>query len=93
MANPDPASGENLGGGNPIDDIISMFSTIMDTPHAIAAAATSMEKFWKTLTDKYMWRSLGWIIIGLIILVAGILSWMKKAGFEPPVPPIPVPIP
>ena len=74
-------------------DITSIFSGVADTAHALDAIGSSIAAFGAMISDIYMWRSLGWILIGAIVMIAGILSWMKKAGFEPPVPPIPVPIP
>jgi hypothetical protein len=99
MANPDPASGENTGGGNPISgffhDVLGIFNGVADTPHAIDEVASGLAGFFEMVTDKFMWRSLGWIILGVITLFSGLVLWMHKAGFDPPagiVPPIPIPV-
>jgi hypothetical protein len=73
-------------------DITGIFSGVADTAHAIDAVGAALSAFGALISDKFMWRSLGWILIGAIVMIAGILSWMKKAGFEPPVPPIPIPV-
>lgn len=49
-----------------------------------------LEAFYKVLTDGKMWRSLGWILLGLMLLIGGIVLWMKKGNLLPDVVPIPV---
>lgn len=37
------------------------------------------------LIDVHMWRSIGWITLGLVLLTAGIFLWLRKADLvEPP---------
>lgn len=37
------------------------------------------------ILDSYMWRSIGWITMGLVLLTAGIFLWLRKADLvEPP---------
>jgi len=76
-------------------DIGGIFSGVADTAHAIDAVGSGLDAFFEMITDKYMWRSLGWILIGAIALFSGLVLWMHKAGFDPPagiVPPIPIPL-
>lgn len=42
------------------------------------------------ITDLYMWISLGWISLGLVLLVVGILMWLRKADLIPSAVPVPV---
>ena len=45
-----------------------------------------------TLADWHMWASLGWIVVGLVLLVAGIRLWLGKPVLPsmPSVVPVPV---
>lgn len=51
-----------------------------------------LKAFYTTLTDASFWRSFGWIVIGLGLIVAGIRMWMGKSVLPstPSVIPIPV---
>jgi uncharacterized membrane protein YedE/YeeE len=99
MADPNPASGENTGGGDPVagffGDVLHIFTGVADTAHAIDTVGAALAGGFALITDKYMWRSLGWILIGAIAIFSGLVLWMHKAGFDPPagiVPPIPIPV-
>ncbi len=43
----------------------------------IERLAAVIEAFFKVLTNFKMWRSLGWLVLGLILMLAGILLWLK----------------
>ena len=43
----------------------------------IDRAGAVLEAFYKNLTDGKMWRSLGWIALGIVLIIAGIMMWMK----------------
>lgn len=43
------------------------------------------------LTDGKLWRSLGWLVLGVLLLFTGVFLWMKSQGIAPPVP-IPIPV-
>jgi hypothetical protein len=45
------------------------------------------------LTDVYMWISLGWIALGLLLLVLGLMWLLKKTGIMPSGGGVPVPLP
>ena len=49
----------------------SIWSGITDTTGALVA-------FFATLTDYTMWRSLGWLILGVILIAAGAGLWLKN---------------
>lgn len=48
-------------------------------------------KFVTDITDVHMWISLGWLFLGLVLLVLGILAWLKHENLLPPAP-VPVPV-
>ena len=35
-----------------------------------------MEGYWAGLTDGKLWRSLGWIILGIILMIFGVAIWV-----------------
>ena len=45
------------------------------------------------LTDVYMWISLGWIALGLLLLVLGVVWLLRKTGIIPQGGGVPVPVP
>jgi hypothetical protein len=34
---------------------------------------------WLNVSDYRMWRSLGWLILGVIMMIAGFVIWNRKA--------------
>jgi hypothetical protein len=44
------------------------------------------------ITDVYMWISLGWIALGLLLLVLGVVWLLRKTGIIPNTVPVPVPV-
>lgn len=45
-------------------------ATFTDTAHALAA-------FYDKLTDGKMWRSLGWLALGLVLMIAGVALLLR----------------
>jgi hypothetical protein len=39
--------------------------------------AAALKAFYTAVTDGKMWRSIAWIVLGLILMVNGILLWLK----------------
>lgn len=42
------------------------------------------------ITDVSMWRSLGWLLLGGILLISGLFLWLKDKGVIPETIPVPV---
>lgn len=55
----------------------------------IQQIGAAFESFYRILTDGKMWRSLGWIILGLIFIISGIFLWLKNSNILPTSLPIP----
>ena len=51
-----------------------------------------LDAAYKALTDGKMWRSLGWMVLGLILMVMGLRMWIGKSALPslPSVVPVPV---
>ena len=43
----------------------------------IADIASSLEAFYSAVTDAKMWKSLGWLLLGVLFLTAGIMLWLR----------------
>lgn len=42
----------------------------------LAGIAGSFEALFTAVTDGKMWRSLGWILLGILLMIAGVLLWI-----------------
>jgi hypothetical protein len=50
---------------------------------AIAAPGgiiTVVEGIWAGLTDGKLWRSLGWLLLGVVLMLAGVLWWIGPSA-------------
>lgn len=63
---PDPVTAPTPGGGsNPL-------APFADTAHALTA-------FYAVITNGKLWRSLGWLLLGILLMLAGLGWWLKGA--------------
>jgi len=44
---------------------------------------------YRAVTDITFWRSVGWITLGLVLLIMGLSMWMKNAGITAKMPSLP----
>jgi len=44
---------------------------------AIGDVAAALEAFFSAITDAKMWKSLGWLLLGVAFLTMGILLWLR----------------
>lgn len=56
----------------------------------LAAIGTALAKVVGYLGDVAMWKSLGWLLLGAIMIVLGISLWLRRSDLLPDVVPIPV---
>ena len=49
------------------------------TVNAIQDGAGVAKVVWANVSDYRMWRSLGWLILGILLLVLGLVLWNRKA--------------
>jgi len=68
--------------GEDVGDKINEFTGMPDSSGAISALSDPLsfvKAVWLNVSDYRMWRSLGWLILGIVIMGAGIALWSKKA--------------
>lgn len=60
--------------------------------HGVEEIGAVVQAGFNAVTDGKMWRSVGWIILGIVMLIIGIRIWMKKpiVPEAPDVVPVPV---
>lgn len=64
-----------------------------DAVGAVSSTAQGIAKigaFLEALTHPDTWRSLGWLILGIILVALGMYVWLKGHGVVPNVVPVPV---
>ena len=45
-------------------------------PPSLAGITTVIEGIWAGLTDGKLWRSVGWLVLGIILMLLGIAVWV-----------------
>lgn len=56
----------------------SIWGSIWSSGAALGDTASALVAFFQTITDYTMWRSLGWLILGIIMIALGVYSWSKE---------------
>jgi hypothetical protein len=72
-------------------NIPNPLSGIAGVASAISAIAGALKGFGDLITRWQFWASIGWLLLGLALMFAGVFVWLKANGIEPPIP-IPVPV-
>jgi uncharacterized membrane protein YedE/YeeE len=80
-----PAAGVTSAG-------LSAAGGVANAASGAGGIADALSAFFAAVTDVYMWRSLGWLALGIVLLFAGAALWLKKEGALPSVIPLPVPV-
>lgn len=72
---------EGAAGGGP--GIITSGGAGVTTPQQLAGEApgiSTVEAIWTELTDGRMWRSLGWLILGIVLMLLGVAWWIGPSA-------------
>ena len=96
------ATAQDLGGGisAQLGDIAgvsnqglpALAAAVPSIPDPLTGIAGALEAFYQAVTDGKMWRSLGWILLGILLMWFGTLLWLRREGLSGSPPPfIPVP--
>ena len=73
-------SGEKAG--EKAGDKINKVTGLPDSSGAISAIGDSVnlaKAVWLNVCDFRMWRSLGWLMLGILLMIIGFLAWNRKA--------------
>lgn len=68
--------------GEKTGDKINQVTGLPDSSGAISALTDPLsfaKAVWLNISDFRMWRSLGWVILGFILMVIGFVVWNRKA--------------
>lgn len=68
--------------GEATGDKINEVTGLPDASGAISALGDSLsfsKAVWLNISDYRMWRSLGWLLLGLTMMVIGFLVWSRGA--------------
>lgn len=68
--------------GEKVGDKINDATGLPDASGAISALSDTLsfsKAVWLNISDYRMWRSLGWLILGLLLMVLGFIVWNRKA--------------
>jgi hypothetical protein len=57
---------------------------------AVTGSWGFVKAFLEHLADGKMWRSLGWLALGVLLIAMGLILWLRKSGAIPGVVPVPV---
>lgn len=73
-------SGASGFAGNP--------QAIQNPLSGLAAIGAALAKAVGYLSDLALWKSIGWLLLGAVLILAGVLLWLKKADILPSVVPV-----
>jgi hypothetical protein len=54
-------------------------------PSGLGPLITTIEGIWAALTDGKLWRSLGWLLLGITLMLMGASWWVGERAPLPPV--------
>lgn len=76
--------------GEKTGEKINEVTGLPDSSGAISALSDTLsfsKAVWLNVSDYRMWRSLGWLLLGILLMVLGFVIWNRKAiGAAAPVP-------
>jgi hypothetical protein len=68
--------------GEKTGEKINSVTGLPDSSGAISALGDTLsfsKAVWLNLSDYRMWRSLGWLVLGVILMIIGFVVWNRKA--------------
>lgn len=71
IASAETATGKVTG------DIATGIETAQWLPDPLAGIAGALTAFFKEITNAKMWKSLGWMVLGIWLLAVGIVLWLR----------------
>lgn len=68
--------------GEKAGDKINSVTGLPDASGAMSALSDTLsfsKAVWLNVSDYRMWRSLGWLLLGIILMILGFVVWNRKA--------------
>ena len=68
--------------GEKTGDKINSATGLPDASGAISALSDTLsfsKAVWLNVSDYRMWRSLGWLLLGILLMIIGFVVWNRKA--------------
>jgi hypothetical protein len=68
--------------GEAAGDKINKATGLPDAAGAVSALSDSLsftKAIWLNVSDYRMWRSLGWLLLGIVLMILGFVVWNRKA--------------
>jgi hypothetical protein len=81
------------GIGSLVSGAAGVVHGVESTAQALSEVGHWIGVFVTNITDMHMWISLGWLALGLLLFVVGIVWLLRKSGVLPKTAPVPVPVP
>lgn len=68
--------------GESVGDKINKATGLPDAAGAVSALNSGLsfsKAVWLNVSDYRMWRSLGWLLLGILLMILGFVVWNRKA--------------
>lgn len=75
----DIIDGLGLATGNPQPGEVAAGETVGNS----AGLAEAVSAFFADVTSTAMWRSLGWLLLGVLMMIGGVAWWVKGSASGP----------
>ena len=60
------------------DSVVSTIKGILGLPGDVSKGAALFATAWTTVTDYRLWRSVGWLLLGILVTILGLMIWNRR---------------
>jgi uncharacterized BrkB/YihY/UPF0761 family membrane protein len=75
--NSDVQQATGVKAATPASNVAAAAGAASAVPGAFSSIQNALSGFYDVLTNGKMWRSLGWLVLGILFIVAGLGLWFK----------------
>lgn len=69
-----------MGGESNVENTAGPATATVPSIPGLGGLVTVIEGIWAGLTDGKMWRSLGWILLGIVLMLLGVGWWIGPSA-------------
>jgi hypothetical protein len=69
-----------MGGESNVEQTSGPATATVPSVPGLGGFVTVIEAIWTELTDGRMWRSLGWVILGIVLMLLGAGLWIGPSA-------------